>query len=122
MRNKRLYTTDLLHNTDVIRKLILENPDLPILVLVSDDANKGEYFYEAVWDVDWNIGEFLDCKQGIDEDKIYTDRDEFEEDLESYLWVEANKYIPEDEFEKLLKRELKKYESFWKRCIILYIG
>lgn len=122
MRNKRLYTTDLLHNTDVIRKLILENPDLPILVLVSDDAHKGEYAYEAVWDVDWNIGEFLDCEQRIDEDKIYTDRDEFEEDLEQYLWDEAHKYISEDEFEKLLKRELKKYESFWKRCIILYIG
>lgn len=122
MRKEKLYTTDLLHDTDVIKKLILENPDLPILVLVSDDAHKGEYAYEAVWDVDWNIGEFLDCEQRIDEDKIYTDRDEFEEDLEQYLWDEANKYISEDEFETLLKRELKKYEPYWKRCIILYIG
>lgn len=122
MRKQELYTTDLLHNTDVIRKLILENPDLPILVLVGDDANKGEYCYEAVWDVDWNIGEFLDCEQRIDEDKIYTDRDEFEEDLEQYLWDEANKYMPEDEFEMLLKKELKRYEPYWKRCIILYIG
>jgi hypothetical protein len=122
MRNKRLYTTNLLHNTDVIRKLILENPDLPILVLVGDDANKGEYAYEAVWDVEWDIGEFLDCQQRIDEGRIYTDREEFENDLELYLWNEANKYIPEDEFETLLKRELEKYEPYWKRCIILYIG
>lgn len=122
MRKQELYTTDLLHNTDVIKKLILENPDLPILVLVSDNVPKGEYAYEAVWDIDWYIGEFLDCEQRIDVDRIYTDRDEFEEALEQYLWDEASKYISEDEFETLLKRELKKHEPYWKRCIILYIG
>lgn len=39
--------TGLLHSTEKLRKLILDNPDLPLLVFAGEDANSGEYSYQA---------------------------------------------------------------------------
>ncbi len=123
MNKKELLSTDLLHKTDKLRKLFLKNPDLPLLILATEDANDGEYCYEAVWNFTWEKGEFLDCVQGIKEDKIYVDRDEFETDLEIYLWDnERYENLSEDEFEILFGKELAKYEPYWTPCLILYIG
>ena len=36
-------STWLLHATDELRKLILENPELPLLVFAGEDCNSGDY-------------------------------------------------------------------------------
>ena len=35
-----------LNDTTVLRKLILENPDLPLLIFCGEDSCSGEYPYE----------------------------------------------------------------------------
>lgn len=37
--------TGLLHSADELKQLIVENPDLPILVFAGDNANNGDYSY-----------------------------------------------------------------------------
>lgn len=36
---------DLIHDATELRKLIAENPDLPIVVLAGEDANNGGNYY-----------------------------------------------------------------------------
>ena len=38
-------STGLLHATDELRQLILENPELPLLVFAGEDCNSGDYSY-----------------------------------------------------------------------------
>ena len=45
MRDEEKRPTALLHSADDLRKLIIEHPDLPLLVLASEDANSGDYPY-----------------------------------------------------------------------------
>ena len=35
--------TGLLHATDELRELILQNPELPLLVFAGEDSNNGEW-------------------------------------------------------------------------------
>lgn len=111
-------STELLHATDELRKLLLENPDLPLLVFAGDDCNSGDYSYMSCGHVSACVGEFLDCMQEVNDERCYTDRDEFEEALYDYLY-DGN--IPEEEYETLCKECLAAYDPYWKKCIILYV-
>lgn len=55
--------TGLLHSADELKQLIVENPDLPILVFAGDNANNGDYLYMSCSHVSVEKGEFLDCEQ-----------------------------------------------------------
>lgn len=37
---------ELIHDATELRKLIAENPDLPIVVLASEEANSGEWGWQ----------------------------------------------------------------------------
>lgn len=52
--------TGLLHSADELKQLIVENPDLPILVFAGDYANNGDYPYMSCSHVSVEKGEFLD--------------------------------------------------------------
>ena len=110
--------TGLLHNTDELKKLIIENPDLPLLVFASDECNNGDYSYMSC-DCYAVIGEVLDCMQEINDERIYEDRDEFREDLE-YIY-EDQFDGSDEEFDKLIDSKMEEYEPYWKKCIILYV-
>lgn len=45
MRDEEKRPTRLLHSADDLRQLILDHPDLPLIVFASDDANSGDYSY-----------------------------------------------------------------------------
>lgn len=66
------------------------------------------------------IGEILDCEQDIDDCKVFADRDEFEEELEEQLYDKYESVTEEEEFQKLLAKEIEKYEPYWKDCIFIY--
>lgn len=119
-----------------LRQLIAERPELPLVFLVDSDV---------VADIDYNswycsdircyIGEILDCD--FSKEKIYTDRQEFEEDLETLICDNWNDYcpdkhacgsrcyecycdIPDQQFEDVLQKELDKYKRYWTDCIIIH--
>ena len=109
----------ILADTTELKKLIAEHPDYPICVLASEDANIGEWGWMYCSDIRFSVGEILDCTQDINDEKVYSDRDDFEEDLADCL---SNEYedLDETSFEEKVKEELAKYEPYWKDCIFIY--
>lgn len=110
--------TGLLHSTDKLRKLILENPELPLLVFAGEDSICGDYSWTACGSIDASIGEFLDCQQDVNDERVYTDRQDFADDIECYSDFDGT----DDEFDAYIKAKLEKYSPFWKPCIILCVG
>ena len=113
----------LLHSTDELRKLLADNPDLPFLVFASDTANDGEYSYTSCSSVKPVLGEFLDCEQNIKENVVFTDRQEFEEEIEDkFSSIKEYTELSDADFFALCKMKAAEYEQYWRKCIILYVG
>lgn len=122
MTNKERKPSGLLHSADELKHLIVENPDLPIVVFAGDDANTGDYGFMSCSCVRAQEGEFLDCKQKIDACKCYTDRDDFEDDVADFLAGEEQyRDLPDDEFNALVEQTVNEYDDFWKPCILLHV-
>lgn len=119
MKQYEKISTELLQNTEKLKRLILDNPELPLLVFAGENAVAGDWFY---WmncsSVTCEIGEFLDCNQKIDPERLFTDRREFEDELIDDIW-----YMDEsgEDFELRLEKEKRNYEPYWKPCILLYV-
>lgn len=108
-----------LKQTDELKELIVKYPDYPIVVIVdSEVVDDYDYGWWYAPEIRFEIGEILDCEQDVDDEKIYIDRDEFEEDM-------YNKYEDDEEYEKLdnyefdemIENKLKEYEPYWKKVI-----
>ena len=78
--------TGLSHSGEKLRKLLLEHPDLPLLVFANEDANSGDYSLMSCYSVFAEIGEFLDCRQEIEDEIVFTDRHDFEEAVSDSLY------------------------------------
>ena len=119
----RMFPLDLTTKTDELKKLIAENPDLPIVVLAGTDATDGEQSMYCA-DIRFGIDEILDCEVPYME-YVETDRINFEEQIEEWLWDEmggndrATK-LSEVVFEEALKETKAKYEPYWKKVITIY--
>lgn len=116
---RRSETTGLLKSTEGLRKLILENPDLPLLVFAGEDANIGDYSYMSCSDIRAHVGEFLDCIHNVNDCKCYTDRDEFEEDVADIISYDFKG--TKKEWDEYLSKVLAEYDPYWTECIILYV-
>lgn len=122
MTNRERKPTGLLHSADELKQLIVENPDLPILVFAGDDSNNGDYPYMSCSHISAEKGEFLDFEQQIDECKCYTDRDDFEDDVYTVLEGEEQyDNLSDEEFDSVVKQKIAEYDEFWKHCIILFV-
>ena len=122
MTNKERKPSGLLHSADELKQLIVENPDLPIVVFAGDDANIGDYAYTSCSYIKAYKGEFLDCAQTVNDCMCYTDRDEFEDDVADALAGEEQyRALPVDEFNFLVERTVNEYDDFWKPCILLHV-
>ena len=118
MRLEKLCT--LIHNTENLKKLILENPDLPLVVFAGEDANIGDCSWMSCTSVSCEKGEVLDCN-GPNDEIIYTDRDDLQDDVEDEIYDEFGE-LPDEEYEKMLKEKMYKYEEYWTECIILWVN
>lgn len=122
MTNKERKPSGLLNAADELKQLIVENPDLPILVFAGDNANIGDYSYTSCSYIKAYKGEFLDCAQTVNDCMCYTDRDEFEDDVADALAGEEQyRALPVDEFNFLVERTVNEYDDFWKPCILLHV-
>ena len=112
----------LLNYNSALKQLIKENPDLPITFLVSEDTNKGDYNWQYCSEISYHIDEILDYQVPFSEDEVFSDRAYFEERLSDYLSdLPENNNLDDDEFEALCNKELKRYESYWKKAIVVNI-
>lgn len=117
-----IFPLELTKNSQELRNLILDNPELPIVVVAGDGANDGDYSWMYCSSVSVGIEELLDCEVPYQEE-VESDRDNFDERMEEWYW---DKYISEfdtveeDDFKTALAEEKAKYEPFWKKAIFIY--
>ena len=105
--------------TNKLKELIAKYPDYPIVVMVANEVVADDYYgwwYAPC--LSFDIGEILDCEQDINDERIYANRDEFEEDLRDILTdYEEYENVSDEIFDKIVENELKKYEPYWKKVI-----
>ena len=105
--------------TDELKELIAKYPDYPIVVMVANEVVANDFY--GWWyapSLRFSIGEILDCEQEVNDERTYTDRDEFEEDMVDML-CNQQKYdeFTDEDFNEVVQEELKKYDSYWKNVI-----
>lgn len=112
-------TYSLTKNSDELKKLILENPDLPIVILANEDSTSGDWSWTYCSSISFGIGEILDCDFYDYNDTVFTDRDRLEEYIGDMLYDEYHDK-PEEEYEKVIKDKLAELEPYWKKVIAIY--
>ena len=115
---------DLTKDTEGLKKLIAENPDLPIVVLADENSANSDWGWTFCSDIWYSISDLLKCVCPYEEERVCTDRGDFEEQFEEWLYDqvcdELGEKPNEEEFEKRLKEELAKYEPYWVKVIAIY--
>ena len=104
-----------------LRKLIDENPDLPIAVMVGSDAACEDYSYTYCTFVRAAVDEILDCDPGFDNDGyVFNDRDDFKEKLQSWM-EDQDEYsgLSDAEFDAAFEAKAAEFEPHWKKCICI---
>lgn len=108
----------LVQKSDKLKKLILENPELPIVILANEDSSNADYGWTFCSSISFYIEEILDY-DFYDSDEVFTDRDRFEEVIADNLYDEYCEK-PEEEYEAAIKCEVEKYDPYWKKVIAIY--
>lgn len=111
----------LIHDASELRKLIAENPDLPIVFLAGERANSGDFYWMYCSYVSASIEEILYIHDPYDgEDAVFTDKDEFEEAVSDALYDKETSDLSDSEFDAMVKAEVAKYEPYWRKVIAVY--
>lgn len=111
-------TYSLTKNSDELKKLIAENPDLPIVVLAGEEASDGDHYWTYCSSISFYIEEILDCDYYDYNDCVFCDRDYLEEYIENELYDEY--YDKSDEeYEQAIKDKLAELEPYWKKVIAI---
>ena len=110
---------DFSQDTSKLRELILERPDLPIVVLTDSDVVADGYGWWYGCYISFSI-ERLILVNKYGEDTTLDDIRDFEEYIENELadMDEYNK-LSDDEFNELVKTKVKEYETLWTECIVI---
>jgi hypothetical protein len=116
-----MYKFNIVKDSTELRKLIAENPELPIVVMTSYEATSDEWYWTYCSIVRCEVGEVLDCKTPWKEGIVYSDRTEFEEDLADYLsdTIENSNKLSDEEFNNLVATQKDVYEEYWHKAIII---
>lgn len=123
---KKVFPLELTKSTEELKKLIAEHPDYPIVVLAGECANSGDFAWMYCASISFGIEEILDCETPYENEVVCTNRDEFTERLEEWLWDEMGgndippSSITEEEFQKAMKEEQERYAPYWKKVIAIY--
>lgn len=113
----------IIQDSTELRRLIAENPDLPIVVLAGESANHGDFSWQYCNDVDCSITIILDIKTPFDRKDgiVFYDKGDFEEAVAYVLEDrEECKTMTNAEFDEAVKREAEKYKEHWKKVIAIY--
>lgn len=113
----------ILHSADELRKVLLDNPNLPMVIMADGDtscADSDLYWVQSCIRVE--IGIILACD--IDwTDKYYTDDCEFQDDLRDYYYdSDLCSGMNDREFEDFVQGKLDEFDKYWKKVIIVYVS
>ena len=111
----------VLNSNETLKELINQYPTYPIVVLVNEEVVY-DYGYSTWYapEVYCYVGEILE-NQDINDERIFSDRDEFEEELaDAYCDLDEFKNLTDEEFHDIILEKVKEYDPYWKDCIIIY--
>lgn len=113
MNNTKLPVS--LEDTTELRKLIIENPDLPLLIFCGEEANSGNYPYESNKDVGCGIEDLMLYKDW------WISKDEYEEQLRDDL-CDEEEYIDmtDEEYDTMIDQKVR--ETEFVKAIVIYVG
>jgi hypothetical protein len=104
-----------LKDTTELRKLILDNPDLPLVIFVDGDTNDGEYCYEQADVYNCSIQELALYKD------VWYERDDFKEALSDDLCDrEEYRDLSNEEYMKVIDDKVAEVEFV--KAIVVYVG
>lgn len=104
-----------LSDTKGLRRLIVENPDLPLLVFCGEDSWSGEYQYETANAATARIEELTLYKDR------WLDKDEYGEELSDDLsYREEYEDLSDREFAEMIDKKVAGTE--FTRAIVIYVG
>lgn len=111
----------IVKDSSKLRQMILDNPDLPIVVLAGDCASDGDHSWTYCSKVNVGIDTILDADILNYSDCVFCDR----EDLENYLQYNMEldpdyDDLSDEEFYKKVEAEMQKYEPYWKKVICIW--
>lgn len=109
----------LAKKSDELKKLILENPDLPIVVLADENSNCEYWGCTFCSEISFRIDEILDCNYYGYNDEVFTDRERLEEKIIDDLYDEY-RGKSDEEYDKAVDRKIKELEPYWKKVIAIY--
>lgn len=107
------------HSTAELKRLIAENPDLPIVIMADESSVSDNGAWTFCSKVTFEVGEILDCEYYDYNDHVITDRDRLEEIVEDNLYDD---YIngPNEVYEQAIKDKLAELEPYWKKVISIW--
>lgn len=108
----------LSQKTDELKRLIAENPDLPIVVLASEEATCGEWAWTYCSGISFGIEKILDCEFYDFDDTVITDRSRLEEIIEENLYDDY--HDKPEEYNAAVKAKLAELEPYWTKVIAIY--
>lgn len=116
-----MYKFDIVKDSTELRKMIAENPELPIVVMASYEATTDEYYWTYCSAVHCEVGDVLDCECPWVEGLVYSDHIDFEEALADYLseTVEGADKMTDEEFDLILNEQKEIYSQYWHKAIII---
>lgn len=109
MNNTSIGTS--LDDTTELRKLILENPDLPIIIFAGEESYSGEYHYNSTEISTISIQELTYHGE------YYVEKDDFEEELYDKY---DSEYETDEELSKYVEERMKSQEFI--KAIVIYVG
>lgn len=104
-----------LNDTTKLRKLIVENPDLPLLIFAGEEAWQGEYSYNQTDASVWGI------KTLTFYNDMWLDEQDYEDRLYDDL-CECAEYVDmsNKEYDKMIKQKVA--ETEFCKAIVIYVG
>ena len=113
----------IIHDSTELRKLIAENPNLPIAIMVAQDSASEDYCYTYCSDISCSVAEVLDYDLPFGNGHVFEDKIEFQEAIENELSdFEEFRDMTDAEFNKAVEAEMRNYEQHWKKVILVRVG
>lgn len=104
-----------MNDTTNLRNLILENPDLPLLIFCGEESWHDEYPYEQA---DASGGEIKELALYND---LWLDKDDYEDKLSDDLCdKEEYRDLSDEEYNRMIRQKIA--ETEFVKAIVIYVG
>ena len=104
-----------LENTNKLKELILNNPELPLLIFVGEEAYNDEFAYNMV-----DVGH-VEIKELTVYKNYYIEKDEYKEQLIDDLSEEEKYYdLSDSEYFEMIDKKVEEAEYI--KAIVIHVG